>query len=111
MSWSTAMLKADQLMSKMSNIEKANVVSGVGWQVGKEYIRFCTIGLQKFIPFTSTGKCVGNTYSVPSINMSGLCLQDSTTGVRFATGASAFSATMYVFHSSQYHTNIGHIRY
>ncbi|PRP89121.1 beta-glucosidase [Planoprotostelium fungivorum] len=68
---SAAQLKAKNFVAQLTLSEKVNISTGVGW---------------------AFGLCVGNTPNVSRLNFTGLCLQDSPTGVRFADHASAFPA-------------------
>ncbi|KAL5114884.1 hypothetical protein ACEQ8H_007202 [Pleosporales sp. CAS-2024a] len=70
-SWDTAYTKAAAALAKLSQDEKIGIVSGVGW---------------------SKANCVGNTKAASSINYPSLCLQDGPQGVRYISGATAFSA-------------------
>jgi beta-glucosidase len=54
----------------MSQQDKINMVTGVGWD---------------------KGPCVGNTNPINSINYPQLCLQDGPLGIRFGTGTTAFT--------------------
>ena len=69
--WDDAYTKAQTALSKLSQNEKAGIVSGVTWE---------------------GGPCVGNTYAASSINYPSLCLQDSPLGIRFANPVTAFPA-------------------
>ncbi|KAJ1567745.1 hypothetical protein HK405_004929 [Cladochytrium tenue] len=75
LSWADATTQAAALVSTLSLDEKISLVSGLGW---------------------GGGACVGNTASLVSIGFQGLCLQDSPTGVRFASNVSAFPAAINV---------------
>ncbi len=68
--WTTAYSKAGSAMAKLSQNDKVNLVSGIGW---------------------NKGPCVGNTGAVGSIGFPSLCLQDGPLGVRFGTGVTAFT--------------------
>ncbi|ODH45423.1 hypothetical protein ACO22_00148 [Paracoccidioides brasiliensis] len=70
-SWAASYDKAQQLVSKMSLVEKVNVTTGVGW---------------------ANGLCVGNTGPATSVGFPSLCLQDGPLGLRFADNISAFPA-------------------
>ncbi|KAJ3034856.1 hypothetical protein HDV00_004588 [Rhizophlyctis rosea] len=74
--WSSAKSKAQALVAKLTSAQKAQVVSGIGQNNGF--------------------KCIGNIGSVSTINFPGMCLQDSPTGVRSASGNSAFPAAINV---------------
>jgi beta-glucosidase len=54
----------------MSQQDKVNIVTGVGWD---------------------KGPCVGNTPAIGSVNYPQLCLQDGPLGIRFGTGTTAFT--------------------
>ena len=72
--WEDAYTLAQQAISKLSLKDKAVLTTGVGW---------------------GGGPCVGNINPVDGIQgFHGLCLQDSPTGVRFASGVSAFPASL-----------------
>ncbi|KAK4442872.1 glycoside hydrolase superfamily [Podospora aff. communis PSN243] len=68
--WAAAHSKAAAALSRLSQADKINIVTGVGWD---------------------KGPCVGNTPSINSINYPQLCLQDGPTGIRFATSVNAFA--------------------
>lgn len=68
--WTTAKSKAQALVSKLTPAEKGALVSGLGMN----------------------NPCLGNIGAVSKIGFSGLCLHDSPTGIRSATGNSAFPA-------------------
>lgn len=68
--WSTAYIKANASLAKLSLQDKVNIVTGVGW---------------------NKGPCVGNTQAISSINYPELCLQDSPLGIRYGTGSTAFT--------------------
>ncbi|PGG98423.1 hypothetical protein AJ79_08862 [Helicocarpus griseus UAMH5409] len=70
-SWAASYDKAQTLVSKMSLLEKVNVTTGVGWQMGL---------------------CVGNTGPATSVGFPSLCLQDGPLGLRYADNISAFPA-------------------
>ena len=87
--WAIATQKAkDYLTSKaFTNAEKVNLATGVGWRNGMK------IQMRLIDPLTSIlGLCVGNVPPIPRVNFSGLCLEDSPTGVRFAQNVSGFPA-------------------
>eukprot|EP01112_Ceratiomyxa_fruticulosa_P013047 TRINITY_DN3649_c0_g1_i1.p1 TRINITY_DN3649_c0_g1~~TRINITY_DN3649_c0_g1_i1.p1 ORF type:complete len:754 (+),score=174.38 TRINITY_DN3649_c0_g1_i1:386-2647(+) len=71
--WDDAKIRAAQFVSQLTLQEKVSLTTGVGWE---------------------NGPCLGNTPPIPRMNFSGLCLQDSPTGVRFADFASAFPAAI-----------------
>jgi beta-glucosidase-like glycosyl hydrolase len=68
--WNAAYTKAKAAMGRISQNDKINIVSGIGWD---------------------KGPCVGNTAPVGSIQYPQLCLQDGPLGIRFGTGATAFT--------------------
>ncbi|KAK3353923.1 glycoside hydrolase superfamily [Lasiosphaeria hispida] len=68
--WAAAYARASTALSKMSQNDKVNIVTGVGWD---------------------KGPCVGNTPAIGSIGYPQLCLQDGPLGVRFGTGSNAFT--------------------
>jgi len=68
--WEAANTKAAAALAKLSQQDKVNIVSGIGW---------------------NKGACVGNTGSVGSIGYPSLCLQDGPLGIRFGTGVTAFT--------------------
>lgn len=67
--WDAAYAKATTALGKLSNSDKIELVTGIGW--GK-------------------GPCTRNTSPVNSINFRTLCLQDGPLGVRSTTGITAF---------------------
>ncbi|OTA87828.1 glycoside hydrolase family 3 protein [Hypoxylon sp. CO27-5] len=67
--WVAAYTKANASLSKLSQNDKINIVTGVGW---------------------NKGPCVGNTAAASSIGYPQLCLQDGPLGVRYASGVNAF---------------------
>ncbi|KAK2802322.1 hypothetical protein FQN51_004614 [Onygenales sp. PD_10] len=69
--WAESYEKARELVSKMSLVEKVNITTGVGWQMGL---------------------CVGNTGPATSVGFPSLCLQDGPLGLRFADNITAFPA-------------------
>jgi beta-glucosidase len=69
--WDDAHQRARDYLSGWTVEEKSQLCTGTGW---------------------SFGRCVGNIPPIPSQNFSGLCLQDSPLGVRFADRVSAFPA-------------------
>ncbi|KAI9823432.1 MAG: hypothetical protein M1832_002443 [Thelocarpon impressellum] len=69
--WKDAYQKAEKLVRKMSLVEKVNVTTGVGWQMGM---------------------CVGNTGPASQVGFPALCLQDGPLGLRFADHITAFPA-------------------
>lgn len=68
--WVEAYRKAAKLVGKMSLLEKVNVTTGTGWQMGP---------------------CVGNT-GTTSVGFPSLCLQDGPLGIRYAYPITAFPA-------------------
>ncbi|KAK4213427.1 glycoside hydrolase superfamily [Rhypophila decipiens] len=68
--WASAYSQASAALAKMSQQDKVNIVSGVGWD---------------------KGPCVGNTSPINSIGYPQLCLQDGPLGIRFGTGTTAFT--------------------
>ncbi|KAK3290432.1 glycoside hydrolase superfamily [Chaetomium fimeti] len=68
--WDAAQSSAEAALAKMSQQDKVNIVTGVGWD---------------------KGPCVGNTPAISSINYPQLCLQDGPLGIRFGTGSTAFT--------------------
>jgi beta-glucosidase len=85
--WADAYQKATAALAKLSNQDKVNMVTGVGWQ---------------------KGPCVGNTGSVDSIGYPALCLQDSPLGVRYVQGVTAFPAGVQA--ASTWNTSLMHDR-
>ncbi|PRP87808.1 glycoside hydrolase family 3 protein [Planoprotostelium fungivorum] len=71
LAWKLAQIKAKTVVANLTQQEKIDLATGVGWM---------------------NGPCVGNTPPVSSIKFPGYCLQDSPTGVRFTDHASAFPA-------------------
>ncbi|TVY45269.1 Beta-glucosidase [Lachnellula subtilissima] len=71
--WQDAYAKAQSFVSQLTLLEKVNLTTGVGWE-----------GQQ----------CVGNTGSIPRLNFTGLCLQDSPLGIRDTDFNSAFPSGM-----------------
>jgi beta-glucosidase-like glycosyl hydrolase len=69
--WDMAMEKSKAVVNKMTLEEKISIATGVGWQ---------------------EGACLGNIAAIPRLNFTGLCLQDSPAGIRFAKGVSVFPA-------------------
>lgn len=68
--WTAAIAKANTALAKLSQQDKVNIVSGIGW---------------------GNGPCVGNTAAIGSIGYPELCLQDSPLGVRFGKSVTAFT--------------------
>ena len=71
--WQDAYAKAQIFVSQLTLLEKVNLTTGVGWE-----------GQQ----------CVGNTGSIPRLNFTGLCLQDSPLGIR---DSRSYSVSMVTF--------------
>ncbi|KAI0376320.1 glycoside hydrolase family 3 protein [Hypomontagnella monticulosa] len=67
--WTAAYEKANASLAKLSQNDKINIVTGVGW---------------------NKGPCVGNTAAASSIRYPQLCLQDGPLGVRYASSVNAF---------------------
>lgn len=61
--WSEAYTRAVEFVSNLTLAEKVNLTTGTGWQ---------------------QGRCVGETGSIPRLDMWGICLQDSPLGLRFS---------------------------
>lgn len=70
--WSTAFKQAQELVSKMTLQEKANLTAGID------------------------GPCIGSTGSVPRLAIPSLCFSDGPTGVRQALNVSQFPAEVTV---------------
>ncbi|KZP08821.1 glycoside hydrolase family 3 protein [Athelia psychrophila] len=70
--WSSAVSRARTFVAQLTVPEKVNLTTGVD----------------------SSGRCDGNTGTIPRLNFAGFCLEDSPTGVRGADYASAFPAGM-----------------
>ncbi|GAB1318409.1 glycoside hydrolase 3 [Madurella fahalii] len=68
--WAAAHSSAAATLARMSQQDKINMVTGVGWD---------------------KGPCVGNTAPIGSIGYPQLCLQDGPLGIRFGTGSTAFT--------------------
>ncbi|KAI9375812.1 glycosyl hydrolase family 3 N terminal domain-containing protein [Aspergillus egyptiacus] len=69
--WADSYEKASKLVEQMTLIEKVNITTGTGWQMGP---------------------CVGNTGPAELVGFPSLCLQDGPLGIRFADHISAFPA-------------------
>ncbi|KXS13090.1 glycoside hydrolase family 3 protein [Gonapodya prolifera JEL478] len=69
-SWDYAYSEAKKLLPLLSQENKSDIVTGVGW---------------------TNGFCVGNIREMPQIGFQGLCLQDGPVGMRFADLATTFS--------------------
>lgn len=68
--WAAAHSQAAAALARMSQQDKVNMVTGVGWD---------------------KGPCVGNTSPIGSIGYPQICLQDGPLGIRFGTGTTAFT--------------------
>ncbi|KAK7735577.1 glycoside hydrolase 3 [Cytospora paraplurivora] len=68
--WSAAYTKASASLAQLSLQDKVNIVTGIGW---------------------ANGPCLGNTPAISSIKYPELCLQDSPLGIRYGSGATAFT--------------------
>ncbi|KAJ4416278.1 glycoside hydrolase 3 [Neurospora sp. IMI 360204] len=68
--WDAAYSQASTALSKLSQQDKVNIVTGVGW---------------------NKGTCVGNTPAIGSIGYPQLCLQDGPLGIRLAGSVTAFT--------------------
>ncbi|KAL2830337.1 putative beta-glucosidase E [Aspergillus cavernicola] len=66
--WADSYKKASALVEQMTLIEKVNITTGTGWQMGM---------------------CVGNTGPAELVRFPSLCLQDGPLGIRFADHISA----------------------
>ncbi|KAJ9259718.1 CAZyme family GH3 [Paecilomyces variotii] len=69
--WADSYSKAKGLVERMSLVEKVNVTTGTGWEMGL---------------------CVGNTGPAEGVRFPSLCLQDGPLGLRFSDHISAFPA-------------------
>ncbi|OAL75538.1 hypothetical protein A7D00_1137 [Trichophyton violaceum] len=69
--WQDSYFKAQSLVNNMTLVEKVNVTTGVGWQMGL---------------------CVGNTGPATEVGFPSLCFQDGPLGIRFADNITAFPA-------------------
>ncbi|RAH86150.1 putative beta-glucosidase, partial [Aspergillus japonicus CBS 114.51] len=69
--WADDYRRAELLVRNMTLIEKINITTGVGWQMGM---------------------CVGNTAPAEFVKFPSLCLQDGPLGLRYADLISAFPA-------------------
>ncbi|KAL4947436.1 putative beta-glucosidase E [Aspergillus filifer] len=69
--WADSYAKAAQLVERMTLIEKVNITTGTGWQMGM---------------------CVGNTGPAELVRFPSLCLQDGPLGIRYADHITAFPA-------------------
>ncbi|RMD42904.1 hypothetical protein DV735_g2222, partial [Chaetothyriales sp. CBS 134920] len=70
-SWKQSYDKAQQLVDKMTLVEKVNITTGTGWAMGF---------------------CVGNTAPAVHAGFPSLCLQDGPLGLRFNDHATSFPA-------------------
>lgn len=70
-SWQESYKKAAELVGKMTLVEKVNITTGTGWEMGM---------------------CVGNTGPVERLGFPALCLQDGPLGLRFTDRITAFPA-------------------
>jgi len=69
--WAESYKKAAELVKRMTLIEKVNITTGTGWQMGL---------------------AVGNTALAVHVGFPGLALQDGPLGLRFADNSTAFPA-------------------
>ena len=69
--WRESYRKASDLVRQMTLVEKVNITTGTGWQMGM---------------------CVGNTGPVLRLKFPALCLQDGPLGLRFTHNTTAFPA-------------------
>ena len=69
--WAESYKKAAELVKRMTLIEKVNITTGTGWQMGL---------------------AVGNTAPAVDVGFPGLALQDGPLGLRFADNSTAFPA-------------------
>ncbi|KAI9933977.1 hypothetical protein ASPWEDRAFT_35955 [Aspergillus wentii DTO 134E9] len=69
--WADSYGKARHMVENMTLIEKINITTGTGWQMGL---------------------CVGNTGSAEHVKFPSLCLQDGPQGLRYADHITAFPA-------------------
>lgn len=69
--WKESYAKAAELVKQMTLVEKVNITTGTGWQMGP---------------------CVGNTGPVDRLGFPSLCLQDGPLGLRFVDNATSFPA-------------------
>ncbi|KAL1863663.1 hypothetical protein Plec18170_000501 [Paecilomyces lecythidis] len=69
--WADSYSKAKAMVERMSLVEKVNVTTGTGWEMGL---------------------CVGNTGPAEGVRFPSLCLQDGPLGLRFADHITAFPA-------------------
>ena len=69
--WAGSYRKARGMVTNMTLLEKVNVTTGTGWEMGL---------------------CVGNTGPAEAVRFPSLCLQDGPLGIRFADNVTAFPA-------------------
>lgn len=69
--WEESYIKAANLVEKMSLVEKVNITTGTGWEMGL---------------------CVGNTAPAMHVGFPSLCLQDGPLGLRFVDNITASPA-------------------
>lgn len=69
--WAESYRKAQKLVQNMTLVEKVNITTGIGWQMGL---------------------CMGNTGPVLGAKFPSLCLQDGPLGIRDADNITAFPA-------------------
>ncbi|KAG5368213.1 putative beta-glucosidase F [Yarrowia sp. C11] len=69
--WRAALKVAQDMVANMTLIEKVNITTGTGWEMGP---------------------CVGNTGTVERLGIKSLCLQDGPLGIRFADLITTFPA-------------------
>jgi hypothetical protein len=81
--WDIALSKARTFISSLSLEEKVNLTTGVGWMNGP-----CVGNIPAFSENTTT--------SLDISWFTGICLQDSPTGVRYSRGVTAFPAALTV---------------
>lgn len=70
-SWQDSYRKAADMVSRMSLVEKVNITTGTGWEMGM---------------------CVGNTGPANTVGFPSLCLQDGPLGLRFVDNITASPA-------------------
>lgn len=69
--WEDSYRKAAEMVGRMTLLEKVNITTGTGWQMGM---------------------CVGNTGPAMDVGFPSLCLQDGPLGLRFVDNITAFPA-------------------
>ncbi|KAL1999084.1 hypothetical protein VTN02DRAFT_5073 [Thermoascus thermophilus] len=69
--WAESYRKAQEMVQQMTLMEKVNITTGTGWQMGL---------------------CIGNTGPAMYVGFPSLCLQDGPLGLRFADHITAFPA-------------------